>query len=199
MRIKGVTPPALSRERLVLPRGDAQPHLVLTVQAFPLGFMPRRDVLFPLPNAPEVFKQDKNGLPLRDPASGKLIFEADEEDPAYVARTQQQLKRRTAFAFRLALEADPDVEFDADKDPGRPVGDDVSAWEKYADALYAELEASHVTLGEVATVNTRALDLSHPGPEALAKAREAFLLERRQEQHSGRTRQLTPTDEPSPT
>ncbi len=160
-------------ELVVIPRGD-QAELRLYVTAPPIGKGGAEFTLFPEPPVPEEYARDPRGGVLFDTDKRPVVVKKA-DDPAYLAAMEKVGRRRLAYQFALALENDPNVEFEATTNPGKPTRtDDAKAWAFFCDALLEELDRASIPLGTIRIVVRKSIALASPTTEELAAARDRF-------------------------
>ena len=154
MLLPGLTPHA---HRIVqLPRPTGEP-LTLTMQPLSLGFHRRlrgRGIL--PPQAPRKVTRDSSGKPLRD-ESGLAVMSTDEQDADYLNELDLYHQRVAVLAIVESLQADPQVTFSTPP----PTTPDTTAWTRYADALFDEMEAAGLTAGDLAHLSNWTCRLSN--------------------------------------
>lgn len=157
MKIGGKVLTSRVTKNVTIRNGDdngAEP-LVVTISAMPLGIEERAMKLFPLPEPPIKFAQNKAGLVLRDSKTGKPIKHKDDTDQEYLTLLRKQSWCHALFYFYHAVKNDPEIEFDVSS------RNDISENDA---AFYAEIEKelreAGFTTGEINHVMRAAMDLS---------------------------------------
>lgn len=175
---------------VVIPRGEDAKPVVLKVRGLPLGTEEKLRRFFPTPKAPDKWypdprkKQPKSGPPIfaRDPDSGALLFKPDEQDEDFrIARAASE-RRTAAFLLYNGLDVPSVPGLNVDTvafDAKPPQSDEISAWEQFGDAVWAELQAAGWQTGDVALVTSKILELSNLDKKKVEAAASDFLASQR--------------------
>jgi hypothetical protein len=169
MRVRGTKLKAAYTQTFALPRPDGT-ALALVMQPLSLGFQRRlRERGIVAPSSPTRVARDAGGRPIRD-ETGLAVTVADESDATYQAAVELYHQRVAVLAVIEALGVDPNVEFEAQP----PAGD--TGWERYADAVHAELEQAGFTAGDLIQMCSFACRLSNLTGDHLRGAESNFSL-----------------------
>ena len=154
MLLPGLTP---SPARVIqLPRSGGEP-ITLSMQPLSLGFHRRlrgRGVV--PPQSPRKVARDSAGKPLRD-ESGLAVMTTDDRDADFLNELDLYHQRVAVLAIVESLQADPQVTFHTPP----PTTSDTTAWTRYADALFDEMEAAGLTAGDLALLSNWTCRLSN--------------------------------------
>ncbi|REJ71574.1 MAG: hypothetical protein DWQ34_06115 [Planctomycetota bacterium] len=151
--------------RLPRPNGE---ELALTMRPLPLGFSQRlRQRGIAPPSPPRRVARDSSGRAIRD-ESGLAVMVADEQDAEYGLALEAYHRRVAVLAVAESLQADAQIEFES----GAPDGN--AGWEAYADSLFAEMEESGFTAGDLVQLCTFVCRLSNLTGEHLTQAAASF-------------------------
>lgn len=162
MKIGGTKIEAMSRTTITLPRPEGVPAPVIKVRAFPLGDEAPGMKLFPEPQVPQGLASGANGLPLRDPKTGKAIVVDLHNDPAYLAKSEESDKMSLIVSALSVME---EVEFETTMRPG------TREW--FLDA-YEEMKRAGLTLGDLNIILQTAKELSNLTQKRLEEAAGSF-------------------------
>ena len=144
----------------------------LQMMALPDGTTERLAELLPAPPIKTLgFAQDGHGRLLRDPDTGRPVFETDEGSPEHRRARSLVDLRRTILSFAESLKADPTVHFES-----QPPVDDASsgAWEAYADALRQEFADAGFSSGDLQKMTRFLFRLCNVSQDTLDRARSDF-------------------------
>lgn len=167
MQIPGLFP--TSQRLVTLPRPSGEP-LQLTMQPLTLGFHRklRERGLHP-PQPPRRIARDAGGKPLRDD-TGMAIMTTDDRDTQYLDDLEAYHQRVAVLAVIESLQADSRVTVSAQP----PTASDSVAWTKYADDVFAEMEAAGLTAGDLALLSQWTCRLSNLVESDIRRASENF-------------------------
>ena len=169
MKISGRTIDQIVSQPVLLPRPGSEPVL-LQLTPLPLGFHQRlRDRGIVPPTVPSRIGRDSQGRPLRD-AQGTAILVRDPQQPEYLLELERYHQRVAVLAVAEALRADENVTFDA----VLPRSHDADEWRQYADTLFAEMERSGLTAGDLVLLCREICRLSNLLDEQLQTAQQNF-------------------------
>jgi len=151
---------------LARPSGES---LVLTLQAFPLGFTEQLEMWIPSPSPPQdgFLRGDDRKL-LKD-NTGRPIAKYDAQNADYLAEDRKVKRLQNALAVAESLEADPRVKFTAKANRNR--------MREYAEGILAELEAFGFSEADLGMLLTGVLKASSVTAARLMRLREDFLPE----------------------
>lgn len=161
---------------VALPRPDGA-EWTFVIRPLPLGFHRRlreRGLSMPLP--PVRIARDSAGRPLRDD-SNVAVTTSDQHDPEYRREIETYHQRVAVLAIHEALQADPDVAFEAlpptgaETDPGTTQARD---WAGFADELYEEFGRAGFTDGDLVLLCNEIGRLSNLLGDQLRQARSNF-------------------------
>lgn len=155
---------------VTLPRADGS-SVSLSLSPLPLGFhgrLRRRGIVPPRP--PVRVARDSSGKPVRDEA-GLAVMTADREDGEYLNNVEDYHRRVAVLSVEESLQEDGSVEFASE----RPAGDEAGgAWSRYADLLFAELEAARFAAGDLVMLCEEIARLSNLIDGDVTRARADF-------------------------
>lgn len=162
MKIGGTKIEAMARTTITLPRPDGVVPVQVKVRAYPLGQESPGLKLFPEPQVPQGLSMGSNGLPLRDPKTGKALVVDLHNDPGYLERSEESDRMGLIVAALSVME---EVEFETTQKPG------TREW--YLDA-YEEMKRAGLTLGDLNIILATARGLSNLDSKKLEAAAASF-------------------------
>ena len=146
MQFNGRDLEPVSTSTFTLPRPDGT-SLPLQLRPLPLGFHQRlRDQGLQVPIPPTKIARDSAGRPIRD-AQGNATTISDSSNPEFLQHYELYHQRVAVLSVVEALASDPNVTFNAQPPNGSsPVPEH---WHRFADEVFAELEHSGFTAGDL--------------------------------------------------
>jgi hypothetical protein len=138
----------------------------VTIQALPLSFQEELDRLLPIPKPRLTPALDSNGRPIRD-ENRQVIPVPDVADLRFIREERHVSSLRMAAAVHKALEADPNVRWEAAREAFRKPED-------FYDAVLKELYATGMSVGDLLGISGEIRNLGERVGEDLDRARQGF-------------------------